>query len=104
MQDRPGGGLVLGGAITLPAAPDHHDARGPPSRASATALALTKAPEKIAGAPSAASVTLVPFVVDSTTIEPGFISAAETSVGELPKSKPFTLALPRSPILKSAPG
>ncbi len=66
-------------------------------------MGVTKAPEKIAGAPSAASVTLVPFVVERATVEPGSIPAAMTSVGEFPKSKPFTFALPRSPILKSAP-
>jgi hypothetical protein len=45
---------------------------------------------------------LVPFVEERTTVEPSGMRASSTSVGELPKSKPFTLALPRSPMRKSA--
>jgi hypothetical protein len=65
--------------------------------------AFTKAPVRMAGAPLAASITRVPFVVERTTVEPGGTSAPVTSVGELPKSKPATLALPLSPARKSAP-
>ena len=52
-------------------------------------------------APRAASKTRVPFVVERATVEPGGISEPRISVGELPKSKPATFALPRSPMRKS---
>ena len=45
----------------------------------------------------------VPFVVERATVEPGGIAEARISVGELPKSKPATFALPRSPMRKSVP-
>ena len=57
----------------------------------------------MAGAPLAASTTRVPFVVERTTVEPTGTSDARISVGELPKSKPATIALPRSPARRSAP-
>jgi hypothetical protein len=68
------------------------------------ASAFTKAPVRMAVAPAAASTTRVPFVVERATVEPGGTSDARISVGELPKSKPATLALPLSPTRKSAPG
>jgi hypothetical protein len=52
----------------------------------------------MAGAPRAASIIRVPFVVVRTTVAPGIISEPSTSVGEFPKSKSAKLALPRSPI------
>src|SRR5215212_1356134 len=52
-------------------------------------------------APAAASTMRVPFVVERATVESGGISEARISVGELPKSKPATFALPRSPMRKS---
>src|ERR687897_2022181 len=64
-------------------------------------LALTKAPLRMVLAPRAASKTRVPFVVERATVEPGGISEPRISVGELPKSKPATFALPRSPMRKS---
>jgi hypothetical protein len=57
----------------------------------------------MAGAPLAASTTRVPFVVERTTVEPAGTSDSRISVGELPKSKPATIALPRSPARRSAP-
>jgi hypothetical protein len=63
--------------------------------------ALTKAPARMVLAPRAASTTRVPFVVERAILEPGGISEPMISVGELPKSKPATFALPRSPMRKS---
>src|SRR5918998_4106632 len=75
----------------------------PAASSSAREWALTKAPVRTAGAPVAASITRVPFVVERTTVEPGGTFASRISVGELPKSNPATLALPLSPARKSAP-
>lgn len=49
-----------------------------------------------------ASTTLVPFVVERATLEPEGKFDARISVGGLPKSKPDTFALPRSPMRRSA--
>ena len=54
------------------------------------------------GEPWTASTILVPFMEEGTTVEPEGMRASSTSVDEFPKSKPFTLALPRSPMRKSA--
>src|SRR5215213_7947854 len=73
----------------------------PPASSSARIPALTKAPVRMVLAPRAASTTRVPFVVERVILEPDGISEPRISVGELPKSKPTTFALPRSPTRKS---
>ncbi len=89
--------LVLGGAATLPAAPDHHHLGavvGLAGQRLSKDAGVTKAPVRMFLAPQAASTTRVPFALKRATVEAGGTSEPRISVGELPKSNPATFALP----------
>ena len=100
MEDGPGRSLVLRSVSALPAAPDHHDivlagqilgdGTGVDEGAGQDGL-------RAAGGLHDAG----PVVVERATVEPGGIFKPRISVGELPKSKLATFALPRSPMRKS---